>query len=242
MENTLKTNVTMVSTDRNLFGVTIRQETKTSFLNLSDLQEAYTHARVLNGWSDKKLNHILDTKSNAERIYYLLEKQGIINTEITAFMEEYENEGYVKTLKKYGAYRTTGRGTDKTVYCNAYLWVLLAMELNPELYATVIFWLTDKLILNRIEAGAFYKELSSAIYKWNPDYAVIAKWLNHIIFGKHETGIRNSATQEKLKELRDLEAKLAFAINMGYITSEESLVKELRKIYKTKYNKELVNL
>jgi hypothetical protein len=242
MENTLKTNVTMVSTDRNLFGVTIRQETKTSFLNLSDLQEAYTHARVLNGWSDKKLNHILDTKSNAERIYYLLEKQGIINTGITAFMEEYENEGYVKTLKKYGAYRTTGRGADKTVYCNAYLWVLLAMELNPELYATVIFWLTDKLILNRIEAGAFYKELSSAIYKWNPDYAVIAKWLNHIIFGKHETGVRNSATQEKLKELRDLEAKLAFAINMGYITSEESLVKELRKVYKTKYNKELVNL
>lgn len=242
MENTLKTNVTMVSTDRNLFGITIRQETKTSFLNLSDLQEAYTHARVLNGWSNKNYKDLLITKTNIERIYYLLEKQGLIKGSFLAFMEEYESEGYTKTLKKYGAYRTTGRGADKTVYCNAYLWVLLAMEMNPELYAMVIFWLTDKLILNRIEAGAFYKELSGAIYKWNPDYSVIAKWLNHIIFGKHESGIRNTATQEQLKELRDLEAKLAFAITMGYIANEQSLIIELKKIYKTKYGKELVNL
>ena len=45
----MKTNVTMISEkDRNLFGVTIRQETQNGFLCLTDLQEAYVHTRVEN--------------------------------------------------------------------------------------------------------------------------------------------------------------------------------------------------
>lgn len=42
----MKTNVTMVSNDRKLFGVTIRQDTKNQFLSITDLQEAYTRARI----------------------------------------------------------------------------------------------------------------------------------------------------------------------------------------------------
>lgn len=38
----MKTNVVMISKDRDLFGVTIKQDTKTSFMSLTDLQEAYT--------------------------------------------------------------------------------------------------------------------------------------------------------------------------------------------------------
>jgi hypothetical protein len=52
----MKTNIIMNSPDRELFGIKIRQETKTNFLNLSDLQEAYTRARIQNGWSDKLYN------------------------------------------------------------------------------------------------------------------------------------------------------------------------------------------
>lgn len=36
----MKTNIVLKSTDRNLFGVTVRQETKTQFLSVTDLQEA----------------------------------------------------------------------------------------------------------------------------------------------------------------------------------------------------------
>lgn len=42
----MKTNVTMMSNDRKLFGVTIRQDTKNQFLSITDLQEAYTRARI----------------------------------------------------------------------------------------------------------------------------------------------------------------------------------------------------
>lgn len=44
--------VILNSPDRELFGVS-----KTQMLNLSDLQEAYTIARVQNGWSDKDISN-----------------------------------------------------------------------------------------------------------------------------------------------------------------------------------------
>lgn len=49
----------MRSKDRILFDVVIRQDTKDSFLNLSDLNKAYARAREINGWSIKHLDDIL---------------------------------------------------------------------------------------------------------------------------------------------------------------------------------------
>ena len=72
----MKTNVTMVSKDRELFGVIIKQDTKTSFMSLTDLQEAYTRKRIEMGWNEKRIENILSNKETAERIYYILEKQG----------------------------------------------------------------------------------------------------------------------------------------------------------------------
>ena len=54
----MKTNVTMVSKDRELFGVIIKQDTKTSFMSLTDLQEAYTKKRVEMGWNEKRIENI----------------------------------------------------------------------------------------------------------------------------------------------------------------------------------------
>jgi hypothetical protein len=233
----MKTNVTMRSTDRKLFGMTVRQETQTGFLNLSDLQGAYEIARGIHGWSDKQYQDILSLKTNTERIYYILESQGLINTGFSVFIEQVENEGILKVLKSIGAYKTTGRGTNKTVSCNPYIWVLIAMELNPMLYAKVMTWLTDSLILNRIEAGDFYKDFSRAIKPLGPDYVKVAKALNYVVFNRHESGIRNTATKEQLSELVDLEKKMAFAIDMGYIKSQNQLINSLRDIWNKKWQK-----
>ena len=65
----MKTNVILTSSDRELFGITIRQETKTGFLNLSDLGESYTQARVRNGWAEKNIDRIMN--DNVETIFYL---------------------------------------------------------------------------------------------------------------------------------------------------------------------------
>jgi len=91
-------------------------------------------------------------------------------------------------------------------------------------------WLTDKLILNRIEAGNFYKGLSRSVSKFeNIDYIKLAKALNYKVFKKHETGIRNFATKEELERLYQLESNLAFSIDMGFIRSFEDCINTINK-------------
>ena len=226
------TNVTMKSeNDRELFGVVIRQNTKDSMLSLTDLQEAYTRARIQNGWSNKAhITDIINQKENAERIYYVLFEQHFINTDFSDFMEMVQKDGMVKVLKQFGVYKTTGRGENKQSVCNPYIWVLVAMELNPMLYAKVVTWLTDKLILNRIEAGNFYKSLSGALYKIpNPNYSEIAKSLNVKVFGKHETGIRNKGSQKQLSELARVEDNIAYCINKGFYKTNDDIIQAINE-------------
>jgi hypothetical protein len=142
----MKTKVIMKSvTDRNLFGVIIRQGT-TGFFSLSDLQTAYNKEAIRNGWTIRKYQDLLSSIDNLERIYYILYQQGYINYEIQEFMKRAENETPAKLLKKLGAYKTTGARQTKLVACDPYIWTLLAMEMNPKFYAKVVVWLTDDFI------------------------------------------------------------------------------------------------
>ena len=114
---------------------------------------------------------------------------------------------------------------------------MVAMDLNPIFKAKVIDWITDSLIINRIEAGNFCKALNSSIQKFKPDgtqFMELAKELNHIVFGRHEAGIRNTGTKDQLKELANIEENMAFAIDMGYIKNYDQLISELRKIWHSK--------
>lgn len=238
----MKTQVIMESPDRELFGVKIRQQSKTGFLNLSDLQQMYNIAAEKHGWArSRTVAEILSYTQNAERIYYLLENQGVIKAGFPAFMEEVGKNGIANTLKRYGAYQTTGARHTKTTWCNPYIWVLVAMEMNPMLYAQTVVWLTDGLLINRIEAGNFYRSLSAQLARLpQADYVRIARALNFIVFGRHETGIRQMATKDQLKELAVLEEKMAFAMEMGYISSQEHLLAELRRMWTMKYNRKFL--
>lgn len=232
----MKTNVVMRSTDRKLFGVTVRQETKTGFLNLSDLQNAYEIARGIHGWKDKQYQDVINQKENSERVFYILEEQGLVNTDFSVFTEQVEKQGVIRYLKSINAYKTSGLAKSRTVWCNPYIWTLIAMELNPKLYAKVMTWLTDSLILNRIEAGDFYKGFSRSIAKFGPDYVRVAKALNYIVFNNHAPGIRNTGTKQQLTELADLEKNLAFSVDMGDIKTNEDLIKRLKAIWNRKWN------
>lgn len=131
----MKTNVVLSSADRELFGIAIRQNTKDSFLSISDLQNAYEIARWQYGWSDRKIADIMQTNEFKERVFYILDSQGVIKTNIMGFIEMVEKEGIAKVLKGLGVYKTTGARTTKQTFANPYIWILLAMELNPMIYA-----------------------------------------------------------------------------------------------------------
>lgn len=243
----------MKSTDRNLFDVVIRQETKDSFLSLSDLNEAYTRARVLMGWSEKRLDHILQRDSNVERIYYMIREQ-IFNDktevytcekdetykrtktsfyenypEYTSFKEVVDKVGLPKVLKQLHLYRMTGRGENRNVMCNPYIWMLVAMEMNPILYAKVVGWITDGLILRRIEASQLNKKLMEAINNnfQNPEYWKINVALNERVYGEHMKGIRNISKEQGLISLNGLQEVMAYLINHNIIHNQNELIQKI---------------
>lgn len=224
----MKTNVVMQSADRNLFGTIIKQNTKDGqSLSVSDLQKSYEVARFQYGWSDRRINDIMKHKDFQERCYHLLNERGLIKATILVFMEMIEKEGIVNMLKGLGVWKTSGRGENKSTYCDPYIWVLLAMELNPLIYAKVVIWLTDSLIFNRILAGTEYTPMTSAIKKaiTEPDYREYNIAINKKVFGKHVNGIRNTATQNELFAISDIEKFIAQSINMGIVKNERQLYK-----------------
>lgn len=226
----MKTNVVLKSTDRQLFGVTIKQKTKEQFLSITDLQRSYETARWQYGWTDRRVNDILQYKPVQERVYYLLFESGKIKTTLPAFMEMVESEGIVKVLKGLGAWSTTGRGTDKAVFCDPFVWMLLAMELNPMIYAKVVIWLSDSLIMDRIEAGSEYLPMNSAIKAIckSPDYGKYARAINTKVFGHHQTGMRNLACAKELRKIADIEKFIINAIQLKWLKGEDAILDAIK--------------
>lgn len=221
----MKTNVVLSSSDRELFGVTIKQNTKEQFLSVTDLQKAYEKARWQYGWNDHRVVDIMQTKAFKERVFYILENQSIIKTGFATFMDMVEREGITKVLKGLGAYKTTGVSGNRQVMANPYIWVLIAMELNPMIYAKVVVWLTDSLIFDRIDAGADYLPMNKAINSIveQPKYAEIATKINTKVFGHHINGMRNLASAKELRKISDIEKQVITAIEMGWIKTEKDL-------------------
>jgi hypothetical protein len=228
----MKTNVVLESKDRELFGITIKQETKTGFLSVSDLQKAYETARWQYGWSERRIDVLMQTQDFKERVFYLLQEQGLIKTSILGFIEMVEKEGIAKVLKGLGVYKTTGARQTKQVMANPYIWVLLAMELNPMIYAKVIIWLTDSLIFDRIEAGTEFKPMNNAIKSIipNPEYPKYSIAINKKVFGTHLSGMRNLATAQELKKITKIEQFITNAIDMGMIKTDEQILKTIQNM------------
>jgi hypothetical protein len=230
----MKSNIVLKSEDRNLFGVVVRQETKTNFLNLTDLQNAYNKLQVENGWTEKRADHILYyNKSNQERIFYLLDNQGSINVGFHTFTELVDNQGgIIKYLKAINKYKMSGRGDNRSVWCDPLIWLLCAYEMHPIIYAKTLFWVHDNLVANRIITGDMYIELSKAVSKFdNVDYGKIGRAINYIALNKHEHGIRDTLSSTDLRKIERLETELTWAIENGSFNDYQHLLKYLRNEY-----------
>jgi hypothetical protein len=222
----MKSNIVLSSSDRELFGVTIRQNTKEQFLSVTDLQKAYEKARWQYCWSQQNISMMLNYEKTQERIYYLLLENNSIKVSLLSFMEMVKKEGMTKVLKGLGIYKTTGRGSEKQVMCDPYIWTLLAMELNPMIYAKVVVWLTDSLIFQRIEAGTEYMPMNSAIKSIvaEPNYPKYARAINEKVFGQHQTGMRNLASAKELRKISDIEKFIIQSIEIGFLRSESDVI------------------
>ena len=134
------------------------------------------------------------------------------------------------------------RGSNAGTWMHPYLYTKFIMWVNPVFEYHVIKLVSDQLIEFRHQAGDFYRFLGRAAGKFkDANYAQIAIALNHIVFGKHDSELRQQATPEQLAELTDVQKKLAFAVDMGYIKTFDCLINELRKIYQHKWNYQPAN-
>ena len=226
----MKTNVTMKSQDREVFGITVRQETKNGFMSVTNLQQAYERARWQHGWSERRINDLLQHESTQQKMYYILNERNLINVPLSTFTELIENQGVTNVLKNLKVWKTTGRGENRNVMCDKYIWTVIAMELNPMLYAKVIIWLTDSLIFDRMDAGDKFKPMNSAICKLlpKPDYPTYAKEINMRVFGEHITGMRNLASAKELRLISEIENTVTKAIQHGWVKIEDDILKLIR--------------
>ncbi len=186
----------------------IKQRTQDGMFNATDLMKQWNKSKG----TKKKLDHFFENKATEEFIQTIVRKSEDLNT---------RNSVYLKNRGKHG-------GT----WMHPYLFIDFAMWINPEFKLDVIMFVHDQLIEFRHDAGDNYKELSSAVQRFKGiNFPQLAKGLNWIVFNKHERGIRQQATKDQLSKLNDVQKKLAFACDMGYINSFDQLLDEMRKLY-----------
>lgn len=206
---------TSVNMNRTMGEFNITQRTKDSFFNAT---------KLLSQWNEfsgqkKQMAHFLENKSTDE------------------FIKAIEDE---ENVKERNSVIIKSRGKNGGTWMHPYLFIDFAMWINPRFKYKVIQFVYDQLISLRIESGDRTKELNKSIGIFEPksaQYMLLSKNLNYIVFNNHFTNIRNSATEDQIKTLVDIQKKLAFAIDMGYIRSFDELINEMRRLWTLKWDK-----
>lgn len=201
---------------RKMNNFSILQRTKDGMFNATNL---------LNQWNNTKDNPKRDLKD-------FWDLKGV-NEFIDVLVLEENLHGVNLPYVKSKASRGENAGT----WMHPILFIKFAMWLNPKFEYFVIKFVYDELIKYRHSAGDNYRSLTSSAQKLDGvDFIKIAKALNYIVFNRHDENLRQLATKEQLKELSDLQSKLAFAIDMGYIRTFDQLINEMRRVWEYKYN------
>lgn len=210
----MKTSVVMI---REMGDFKISQRTKDGFFNATSLIKLWN---AVKGNPKRSLGDFFRQKGTKDFINVLIEDKDL----------HVVNSPYVKSK--------ASRGINAGTWVHPYLFIKIAMWINPKFELHVIKFVYDQLIDFRHKAGDNYRSLSASASVYpNVDYPQLAKALNWNTFNKHERGIRQTATSEQLDELHKLEEQLTFAIDMGYIKTFEQLISDLRNRYNSKYNK-----
>lgn len=201
----------------------VEQRTKDGMFNATDL---------LNQWNShsgqqKQMSHYFENNATEEFVNALMSEEN--------FKER--NSVYLKSRGKSG-------GT----WMHPIMFIDFAMWLNPAFKVKVIKFVYDQMLKYRNDAGDAYKELSSAINSIVPNTFMpqamrkVGEALNYVVFNEHEQMLRNKkGSEESMRELFELERRLAENINDGLIISYDQAISFLRKRYANKYYPKVFN-
>jgi len=172
----MKTEVTM---KRQLFGHDISQKSKSEFFSATDLVKAGNKWRILNGLEPFSMSEWLRQKGTKE------------------FISKLEDQ--------FGNVKISGKGRGKHTWVHPYLFIDMALAINPELKIQVYSWLFDKLIEYRNHSGDSYKKMCGALYDNAKNKSSFVNYIKSVADRiKIECGVKDwqTATEDQLK-LRD---------------------------------------
>ncbi len=209
----MKTNVVMI---RKMGHFDVHQRTKDGMFNATELAKQWN----IKNKTKKETFDFLKLDSTKEFIDAINDEENLIPTNIG-----FKTHTVVKG--KYG-------GT----WMSPLLFIDFAMWLNPTFKLQVLKFVYDELIKQRNDAGDGYLKLSASGIKLKGyDFVEVAKAIQWIVYRTTGKELRQVASQQQLAEINDIQTKLSFAIDFGYIKSYQQLVSELRKMYRIKYHK-----
>lgn len=200
----------------------VAQRTKDGFFNATELLKAWNNSTS----SQKQMVHYTENASTNEFINALLKEED---------------------LKERNSVLIQNRGKNGGTWMHPILFIDFAMWINPSFKVKVIRFVYDQMIKYRNDAGDAYRKLANSVQKIvSTSFMPVAmsnlsKALNHVVFGSHETMMRNKVGEEsKQQELFALEAKLSDLIEDGFITSYNNLMNYLRRKWCEKYTPTLL--
>lgn len=248
----MKTNVLLQSSSRELLGKNISVMSKDGFVCITEVMEALAEKRKSQGLAPRRLDDLISTISFQEKMAALIKRlniNNVCNATDSALQKQLLNVSKLIDLKKYGMAYRKGKGHGQKWFVNPYFFVMVALELDPEIYASVIVWLTDGFIEDRNIAGDAYIKMCSSVSSIINDKSklaekirIVAKAINFIVFNKHEDGVRNFADKRQLREIISIENSISAIIDGGFISSFDDLRNYLGREWKKKWGNPVLSI
>lgn len=172
----MKTEVLM---ERELFGMTIHQKSKSEFFSATDLERAGNKWRAINGLSVFDKSDYFNQKGTKE---------------------------FIKSLEeKFGKVKISGRGRGNHTWVHPFLFIDIALAISPKLKIEAYSWMFDNLIKYRNDSGDSYKKMCGALFIYAKNKSLFQVNISKIAdIIKIECGVKDweIATEAQLK-LRD---------------------------------------
>lgn len=210
----MKTNQVMI---RPMGEFKVIQRTKDAFFSATDLLKQWNKY----SGQQKQIVHYTDNSSTEEFIKALISEE---------------------MFKERNSVLIQSRGKNGGTWMHPLLFIDFAMWLNPAFKVKVLKFVYDEMIKFRNLAGDAYPTMCKAVSSILPDDIFkqkvrdLAKSLNIIVYGKHESEMRNKVGDEsKIRELYELESQIAQWINLGLVTNYGQLKNALQRLYYQKY-------
>lgn len=124
--------------ERELFGVSVSQHSKTEYFSATDLTKAGNRYRAINGLPPFN------------------EKAWMANKGTKEFIKELE--------AKFGKVKISAKGRGHHTWIHPLLFIDMALAISPKLKIETYEWLFDHLIKNRNESGESYNLMCGALY------------------------------------------------------------------------------